>query len=130
MTYQLRIIQKPTYLHVIVTGQNSKESAAAYLAEIRRECIARGCHRVLDEERLEGPRLGTMDVFQIVELESAQAAGLYQAFAYVDVNAEGNLMKFAETVGVNRDSPHCLRDRGGGRGMAAQGRRPRHRARR
>jgi hypothetical protein len=102
MTYQLRMIQKPAYLHVIVTGQNSRETAVAYLAEIRSECIARGCFRVLDEERLEGPRLGMMDVFQIVEQESKQAAGLYKAFAYVDVNAEGDLMQFAETVGVNR----------------------------
>jgi hypothetical protein len=102
MTYQLTIIQKPTYLHAIVTGQNSRKNALGYLGEIRRECIARKCFRVLAEERLEGPRLGMMDVFQIVEQESSQVVGLYKAFAYVDVNAEGDLMQFAETVGVNR----------------------------
>jgi hypothetical protein len=31
--------------------------------------------------------------------------GCFEAIAYVDVNAEGDLMKFAETVAVNRSLP-------------------------
>ena len=102
MTYELTIIQKPDYLHAIVTGQNSKENVTRYLEQIREECTARNCHRVLVEERLEGPRLGTMDVFLIVAQESVKARGAVREFAYVDVNAEGDLMPFAETVAVNR----------------------------
>jgi hypothetical protein len=60
---------------------------------------------VLVEERLEGPRLGTMEVFQIVSEGSRNAGGTYTAFAYVDVNAKGDLMQFAETVAVNRGVP-------------------------
>jgi hypothetical protein len=56
MTYKLTIDQKPTYLHAIVTGCNGRENVARYLEEIRHECIARRCFRVLIEERLEGPR--------------------------------------------------------------------------
>ena len=105
MSYKLTIHQKPGYLHVIVTGQDTRENVARYLEEIRRECIARNCFRVLVEEPLEGPRLGTTDVFEIVSEGSSKASGIYKAFAYVDVNAKGNLMQFAETVAVNRGFP-------------------------
>jgi hypothetical protein len=67
--------------------------------------MSRGCSRVLIEERLEGPRLGTLDVFQIAVEGSDKALGKLRAIAYVDVNAKGGLMKFAETVAVNRGLP-------------------------
>ena len=102
MTYKLTFHQKPTYLHTIVTGQNSKENVARYLEEILKECKARGCFRVLIEERLKGPRLGTMDVFQIASQGSIEASGVVKAIAYVDVNAEGDLMQFAEDIAINR----------------------------
>jgi hypothetical protein len=105
MTYRLTIAQKPTYLHVIVCGQNSRENVLRYLEEILRECSARNCFRVLIEERLDGPRLGTLDVFQIASEGSSKAGTILKAIAYVDVNAEGGLMKFAETVAVNRMLP-------------------------
>ena len=105
MSYKLTIHQKPAYLHAVVTGRNTRENVAEYLEEIRRECIARNCFRVLVEERLEGPRLDTLEVFQVVSEGSSKASGIYKAFAYVDVNAKGNLMQFAETVAVNRGVP-------------------------
>jgi hypothetical protein len=88
-----------------VTGPNTRENVAAYLEEVNRECVERGCFRVLIEERLDGPRLGTMDVFQIVTEATSRARGNFEAIAYVDVNAEGDLMEFAETVAVNRSMP-------------------------
>lgn len=105
MTYRLTIAQKPKYLHAIVSGQNSRENVLRYLEEILRECIARNCFRVLIEERLDGPRLGTLDVFQIASEGSSKARGILKAIAYVDVNADGGLMPFAETVAVNRMLP-------------------------
>jgi hypothetical protein len=105
MTYKLAIHQQRTYLHAIVTGQNNRENVERYLQDIRAECIARRCFRVLVEERLEGPRLGAMDVFRIALAGGSKAAGVYNAFAYVDVNADGNLMEFAETVAINRGVP-------------------------
>ena len=104
MTYQLEIAQKPGYLHAVVTGPNSKENVAGYMREIGRECAARGCFRVLIEERLDGPRLGTMDVFEIVSEGVRRARGM-KAIAYVDVNARGDTMHFAETIAVNRFLP-------------------------
>jgi hypothetical protein len=67
--------------------------------------LARGCFRLLLEERLEGPRLGLLDVFKIASEASPEVSGMFKAFAYVDVNAQGDLMQFAETVAVNRRLP-------------------------
>lgn len=105
MTYKLTIHEKPTYLHAVVTGRNSRENVERYLAELLRECTARKCFRVLIEERLEGPRLQTVDVFEIAMEASTRARRKMRAIAYVDVNASGELMHFAETVAVNRSLP-------------------------
>ena len=105
MPYQLHLTQEPGFLHAVVTGQNDAETVARYLEELRRECIARQCFRLLIEERLEGPRLGTFPVYKVVSEGSERARGLLRAIAYVDVNGEGHLMQFAETVGLNRGLP-------------------------
>ena len=105
MTYHLEMTRKPTYLHVIVTGQNTKENILKYLEEIRRECLSCKCTRVLVEERLDGPRFSTMDVFETADKGSMGAVGVFDAFAYVDVHAVGNSIHFAETVARNRGVP-------------------------
>lgn len=105
MSYQLAITEKPGYLHCIVTGRNTMENVAAYLQELARECEARNCFRVLIEEHLVGRRLETWDVYQLVSEGGTRNLGKFQAMAFVDVNAEGDLMKFAETVASNRGLP-------------------------
>lgn len=105
MSYELSITEKRNYLHCIVTGSNTMENVAAYLQELTRECAARDCFRVLIEEHLTGRRLETWDVYQLVSEGGAHVLGKFQAIAYVDVNAEGELMKFAETIANNRGLP-------------------------
>jgi hypothetical protein len=105
MSYQLKIVEKPTYLHAIVTGQNSMENVLGYLQDLLRECEARQSFNVLIEENLTGRRLETWDVYQVASDSSAHARGIFRAVAYVDVNANGDLMKFAETVANNRGVP-------------------------
>jgi len=105
MAYKLTITPKPTYLHIRITGLNTKANVMGYLEDIFRECTTRGCFRVLIEECLEGPRINTIDVFQIAAEGSRRVAGYFKAIAYVDVNAEGDLMQFAETVAFNRGLP-------------------------
>ena len=105
MSYTLTIVQKSAYIHAIVTGSNNLENVRHYLAEIGRECAARNCQRALIEERLEGPRLDTTSVFRAAADGSSAAHGQFRAIAYVDVYAEGDLMKFAETVALNRGLP-------------------------
>ncbi len=70
-----------------------------------RECQERRCSRVLIEERLDGPRLGPVDVFDIAAGGSSRIGGLLQAIAYVDVYGVADTMKLAETVAVNRGAP-------------------------
>jgi hypothetical protein len=93
------------YLYVLVTGENTKENVASYLQDVHRECVDVGYLRVLIEERLVGPRLEATDVFDVAAGGSGRAVGVFQAIAYVDVNASGAMMKFAETIAVNRGVP-------------------------
>jgi hypothetical protein len=108
MDYQLTVKQEAGYLHAIVTGTNDATTVARYLEELRRECLARQCFRLLIEERLEGPRLGTFPVYKVVTEGSERAHGLLRSIAYVDVHAQGPLMQFAETVAVNRGMPLAI----------------------
>jgi hypothetical protein len=105
VTYKLTIDQKPAYLHVAVTGRNSGANVVRYMEEVIRECATRRCFRVLIEERLEGPRLGTIEVFGMVSKGSARFQRTLEAMAYVDLNAAGDVMRFAEDVAVNRGFP-------------------------
>ena len=106
MSYKLTIEPKPGYLHVIARGENTRENVIRYMEELVRECTLRQCFRVLIEERLEGPRLGTLDVFEMVSTGSARFLRTLKAMAYVDVNARSQeMMQFAENVAVNRAFP-------------------------
>ena len=87
-----------------MSGRNSGETVVRYLEEVIRECTTRRCFRVLIEERLEGPRLGTIEVFGMVS-KGARFQRTLEAMAYVDLNAEGDVMRFAEDVAVNRGFP-------------------------
>jgi hypothetical protein len=105
MAYELKIIEKPTYLHAVVTGPNTMENVVGYLQDLLRECEARQRFNVLIEENLTGRRLETWDVYQVASDSSVHARGIFRAVAFVDVNASGDLMKFAETVANNRGVP-------------------------
>jgi hypothetical protein len=102
----MSIEAKPGYLHFIVTGDNTRENVVRYMEEVVRECTLRQCFRALVEERLEGARLGTLDVFEMVSAGSNRFLRTLQAMAYVDVNARSQeMMQFAENVAVNRAFP-------------------------
>jgi len=103
--YQLAITEKPTYLHVVVTGRNGRETIARYFDEVMRTSRERNCPRLLIEERLEGPRLGTVDTFALVSCGSMRYMGLVKSIAYVDAHAVDDIMSFAENVAVNRAFP-------------------------
>lgn len=105
MSYQLNIDQKPTHLHVIVTGENSKENVARYIEDVFRECADRKCPRVLVEEHLDGPRLSMMDVFDLASMGGGRPIPAVKAIAFVVVQTASDMMQFAETVAVNRGFP-------------------------
>ncbi len=105
MSYKMTVEQKPHYLHVVVTGVNTVENVMRYMEGVMRECAARGCRRVLIEERLEGARLGMIEVFGMVSKGCAHFQRTLEVMAYVDINARGDVMRFAEDVAVNRGFP-------------------------
>jgi hypothetical protein len=106
MSFDLTCSQKATFLHAVATGENTKENVMGYLRAVLQECLVRKCTRVLIEERLEGPRLGPVDVFDIAVQGSGEAGSALEAIAYVDVNAVAfTTMTFAENVAVNRGLP-------------------------
>jgi hypothetical protein len=105
MSYKLTIIKKPTYLHIIVTGQLNKENVLRYFEEIHRECTAHNCFRILIEENLDGSRLDVLTVLNLISEESSKSIGLFKAIAYVDVNAVNNSIEFIENAAVNRGLP-------------------------
>jgi hypothetical protein len=89
----------------VVTGRNTRENVSAYMQEVIHECTLRQCFRLLVEERLEGPRLGTLEVFEMVAAGATRYLRTVKAMAYVDVHAEGDTMRFAENVATNRAFP-------------------------
>ena len=105
MSFKLTLTEKPGYVHAVVTGQNTLENVMMYMKELREACIAGGFTRVLVEENLTGRRLETWDVYQIASEGSKKGVGNFEVIAFVDVNAHGKLMKFAETVANNRGVP-------------------------
>ena len=105
MSYKLTITPKPTYLHIIVTGQLNEENVLRYFEEIHCECTAHNCFRILIEESLVGPRLSVVKVLELISGESSKNRNLFKAIAYVDVNAMGDSMQFIENAAVNRGLP-------------------------
>jgi len=103
--FTLDVQRKKNYLHIIVKGKNSPETVAAFLESILEECTQRQCQNILVEERLEGPRLNFSQIVQIASEASERAVGKIRSFAYVDVNAEDDSMRFAELVARNRAMP-------------------------
>jgi hypothetical protein len=101
----MTVTEKRGYLHAVVTGPNTLENVVLYLKELSRDCAARGFTRILIEENLTDRRLETWDVYQIASEGSLQGSGKFEAVAYVDVNAHGELMRFAQTVASNRGVP-------------------------
>lgn len=104
MSYKVTFEDKPTYIHVTVTGSNSYETVSRYMSDIYEECRKQDCFRVLIEERLDGPRLDGMEIFSLASEGSAKWPGKFEAVAYIDENM-GDMAQFAETVAVNRGMP-------------------------
>jgi len=87
-----------------VTGKNTKGAVIRYLAEVHEKCVKEGISALLIEENLEGKSLGAFDVYDVVRQGSKVVRPILKSIAFVDVNPEHDreVMKFAQTVAVNR----------------------------
>jgi hypothetical protein len=104
VAYRFAVDRRPEYLHVSVTGENTVANVRRILRDVLCACAEHGCARVLLEEHLTGPSLGTVDVFEIVAEGSHAAVSALEQMAYVDTNPEhdASQLEFIETVAVNR----------------------------
>lgn len=105
MTFDIGFEKRSNYIHAVVTGTNTADNVAGYMNAVRGQCEKEDCFRVLNEERLEGPRFDEMEIFQRISKGSGDALGFFEALAYVDEQQEFEKVKFAETVAVNRGIP-------------------------
>lgn len=106
MNCEVTCQQHEDYIHAMVTGKNTPEAVVQYMQDIQNECERRDCYRVLIEEKLTGPRLGVIEIFDLVATGSRSAVGVFEALAYVDTNTDTpDMTEFAETVAVNRGIP-------------------------
>jgi hypothetical protein len=110
MDYSFTVNRRQDYLHVKVSGINSPDTVLRYMAEVREACVRDSCPRVLIEENLQGPSLSTAAVYGVISRASQSAAAVVMKIAFVDVNPnhDQGLMKFAETVAVNRGVEVCV----------------------
>ena len=102
--YRCTVAPRAGYLHVSVTGENTGENVRRVLGDVLEACTIHDCPRVLVEEYLIGPSLGTVEAFEIASGGSTAARAIVQQVAYVDTNPEhdSSLLAFIETVAVNR----------------------------
>jgi hypothetical protein len=110
MDYALTVDRRAGYLHVKVAGDNNRETVRRYMSEVHALCNAEGHTRVLIEEDLHGPSLSTAAIYGVIQQQAQQAGPLERKVAFVDVNPQHDhdLMKFAETVAVNRGVEVCV----------------------
>ena len=104
MPCSVAIEDRPNFLHVIVTGDNTPETLRTYTTEIPQACIKYQKLRVLVVVQLSGPELSMLDVFQGVATGSDNVVGLGMRVAYVDENPSHgrDSMMLAENVARSR----------------------------
>jgi hypothetical protein len=105
MSYQLDVEKRGNFLYATVTGTNNAETVLNYMNEVKDRCTAEDCYRVLIDERLDGPRMDEMEIFAMISEGTPDALGFFEALAYVDQEQDFEVVKFAETVAVNRGIP-------------------------
>lgn len=104
MSHRISVRTDTPFLHLVVAGQNSAAAVRAYLVEAILLCRQRAVQDVLIEEHLAGPSLQPLELFGIVEEVLNILPPLLRRVALVDTNPAHDpaLMRFAETIGVNR----------------------------
>ena len=103
MSCNLTFEEKPGYLHIRVSGENSAVNLRRYLREVYETSARMGVSSVLIEEDLRGPILNSVDVYRVVSEASAETSPIILQIAYVDVNLEHASSSVDLGVAVARD---------------------------
>lgn len=99
--YRFELAVHPTYLHATVYGAHTPENASRFLREVHEACMANRKDSVLLDMRLDGPSMGTTNIFSVVQERSGEGREL-RRIAYIDAAREPERAVFAETVARNR----------------------------
>lgn len=103
-SYSISFEQRPRYLHVTVTGTNSAETIARYIADVRDACVRLRVSKVLVIGNLDGPGVSMLDLYKVVASSSDESAGMGLRAAYVELNPlrSADNMRMAENVARTR----------------------------
>ena len=109
MSYELRVIETPSYLHAIAAGAHTAGNARQFLIDAYEACVRLNHSAVLLEMNFVGPSMSTLSLFGVVAERAAQGRQLRKV-AYVDASSERTLEQkmFAETVARNRGVNVCF----------------------
>ncbi|HEX4332799.1 MAG TPA: hypothetical protein VH040_11720 [Usitatibacter sp.] len=99
--YRMELAVHESFLQATVFGEHTPENAMRFLREVYEACLANRKDSVLLDMRLDGPTIGTANIFGVVQERSGEGRGL-RRIAYVDAAREPEKAKFAETVARNR----------------------------
>lgn len=106
-SYSISIEQRPRYLYVTVSGDNSVETIARYMADVRAACVRLRISNVLVVGNLAGPSVSMLDLYKVVAAASDDTAGIGLRAAYVELNParSDDNMRMAENVARTRGIP-------------------------
>jgi len=106
-SYSISIEQRPQYLYVTVSGDNSVETIARYMADVRAACVRLRMPNVLVVGNLDGPGVSMLDLYKVVVAASDDTAGIGLRAAYVELNParSDDNMRMAENVARTRGIP-------------------------
>lgn len=103
MSYQLTLVEKPSYLHATASGDHTPQNAARFLREAHEACVQREKQALLLEMNFSGPSLDPSGIFGVVGEAASRPGAKLRKIAYVDTSArDPEKMKFAETIALNR----------------------------
>jgi len=100
MLYNLEIINKGSYLHVIASGIRTRETLVLIAEKILKECLKLSIDEVLfDSRNIEG-RISVFDSYQIVTRDFPRLIKIKKInrMAILDAEDNGYRMRFFESV--------------------------------
>ena len=100
--YNLKIVERESYLYATVSGEERMDVSLAYWQEIFDACKRLNYNKIIIEENLQGTA-STLDYYKFGRALSTMTRGLGLRIAFIDRNADhAQINIFAETVAINR----------------------------
>ena len=103
MSYQLELVEHPTYVHATGSGDRTPDNMRRFLVEAYEAAVARGkTALILLDVQFAGPNLNLGCAYEVVSERIADAAK-FQGIAYVDANYvhSPDGVEFAELAAKN-----------------------------